>query len=95
MRAARQSQLGQPVLDILDKAPRYPEGTGVRLEVKTQNDLEPVRKLAEIKLLQLTSAGKFRRRALTFLDDRRGAGSHGCSKPAARVDVHYRDLDEL
>ena len=50
VQAARQSKLSQRALKIIDAAPRYPEGTGVRLEVKTSRDLALVRKLAAIKL---------------------------------------------
>jgi hypothetical protein len=35
---------------LLDEAPRYAEGTGVRLIVKATEDLASVRKLAAIKL---------------------------------------------
>ena len=39
-------------LKLLDEAPRYPEGTGLRLMVKTAKDLAAIRKLA------LDQAGK-------------------------------------
>jgi hypothetical protein len=48
--AARQSKLSKAVMKIIDEAPRYPEGTGVRLEITTRKDLAAVRKLAEVKL---------------------------------------------
>lgn len=48
--AARQSGLSARLLRILDEAPRYPEGTGVRLHVKGARDLAAVRKLALFKL---------------------------------------------
>jgi hypothetical protein len=48
--AARQSKLPKAVIKIIDEAPRYPEGTGVRLEIKARKDLAAVRKLAEVKL---------------------------------------------
>ena len=48
--AARQSKLPKAVLKILDEAPRYPEGTGVRLEIAARRDLAAVKKLAEVKL---------------------------------------------
>jgi hypothetical protein len=47
---ARQSKLPKAVIKIIDAAPRYPEGTGVRLEIKARKDLAAVRKLAEVKL---------------------------------------------
>ena len=37
-------------MKIMDEAPRYPEGTGVRLEIKARKDLAVVKKLAEVKL---------------------------------------------
>lgn len=48
--AARQSKLSQSLARIIDEAPRYPEGTGIRLTVKKTKDLASIRKLAEIKL---------------------------------------------
>jgi hypothetical protein len=48
--AARQRKLPQRILKAIDEAPRYPEGTGVRLVVKRMSDLPAICKLAEIKL---------------------------------------------
>ena len=48
--AARQSNLAKSTLKLLDEAPRYPEGTGLRMVVKTQKDLAAIKKLALIKL---------------------------------------------
>jgi len=48
--AARESNLSKSLLKTLDEAPRYPEGTGIRLMVKGSKDLAPIRKLALIKL---------------------------------------------
>ena len=48
--AARQAKLSKDVLKIIDEAPRYPEGTGVRLEITGRKQLAAVKKLAEIKL---------------------------------------------
>jgi hypothetical protein len=50
MAAARTSNFAQAVVKILDEAPHYAEGTGVRLVVKTAKDLPAIRKLAKIKL---------------------------------------------
>ena len=50
MEAARQLKLPAAVLKIIDEAPRYPEGTGVRLEIAARQDLAAVKKLAEVKL---------------------------------------------
>jgi len=48
--AARRSDLSQRVIAMLDTAERYPEGTGLRLEVRGSRDIPTVRKLARIKL---------------------------------------------
>jgi len=48
--AARESDLPQGLLKAIDEAPRYAEGTGVRLIVKAEKDLAGIRKLAAIKL---------------------------------------------
>jgi Protein of unknown function (DUF3788) len=48
--AARQSKLPKAVMKIIDEAPRYAEGTGVRLEITARKDLTAVRRLAEVKL---------------------------------------------
>jgi hypothetical protein len=37
-------------MKLIKEAPRYPEGTGVRLEVKVTRDVAVVKKLAAIKL---------------------------------------------
>jgi hypothetical protein len=50
MKAARQSHLPDQTQKILDEAPHYPEGTGVRLIVKAARDLAPIRELAAVKL---------------------------------------------
>jgi hypothetical protein len=48
--AARASRLGATATKLLDAAPRYPEGTGIRLEVTRAAQVALVRKLARIKL---------------------------------------------
>lgn len=48
--AARHGDLSKSTLKLLDEAPRYAEGTGVRLIVKAPKDLAAIRKLALIKL---------------------------------------------
>ena len=48
--ATRKSDLSKSALKLLDEAPRYAEGTGVRLMVKASEDLADVRKLALVKL---------------------------------------------
>jgi hypothetical protein len=37
-------------MQVLDEAPRYPEGTGVRLMVKSAKDLADIRAFALVKL---------------------------------------------
>jgi len=48
--AAKNGKLPKSVMDLIDAAPRYPEGTGVRFEIKNSRQLSAVRKIAEIKL---------------------------------------------
>jgi hypothetical protein len=48
--AAKQAKSPKKILQALDDAPHYPEGTGLRLVVNKAADLAPIRKLAEIKL---------------------------------------------
>jgi hypothetical protein len=50
VQAARQSHLPRQVIELLDEAPRYPEGTGLRLIVNHPSDLPAIRKLAQIKM---------------------------------------------
>jgi len=48
--AAKEAKLPRKILQALAEAPRYAEGTGLRLVVNKGADLAAVRKLAEIKL---------------------------------------------
>jgi len=48
--AARAARLGATATKLLDAAPRYPEGTGVRIDLTRPRQLPLVRKLARIKL---------------------------------------------
>lgn len=48
--AARQSSLSKSTLKLIEEAPRYIEGTGLRFMVRTPKDLAAIRKLALIKL---------------------------------------------
>ena len=50
MRAARQTKWPKRVIKVMDEAPKYPEGTGIRLEVKSSRDIGTLKKLAAIKL---------------------------------------------
>ena len=48
--AARAARLGATAAKLIDDAPRYPEGTGIRLEVSRERQIPLVRRLARIKL---------------------------------------------
>ena len=50
MQAARQSKWPKRIIKVMDEAPKYMEGTGIRLEVKSARDLGTLKKLAAIKL---------------------------------------------
>ena len=50
VKAAQSARLPKKVADALAEAPHYPEGTGLRLSVRTANDLPAIRKLAQIKV---------------------------------------------
>jgi hypothetical protein len=48
--AAQQSDLPQSVLDIIDNSQRFAEGRGVRLEVRSGDDVADVLEIARIKM---------------------------------------------
>ena len=48
--AARAGSLPDSIMAIIDEAPKYAEGRGVRIEVRIQADLEGVKALAAIKM---------------------------------------------
>ena len=48
--AAHQAGLPEALLRAIDGAPKYAEGRGVRLEVRSQSDLDEVKQLAAIKM---------------------------------------------
>jgi hypothetical protein len=50
VKAARASRLGRTAEKLFDEAPRYPEGTGIRLEISGPKHLPLIKKLAKIKL---------------------------------------------
>lgn len=50
VKAAHESELPDRVLTLIDKAPKYAEGRGFRIEVRTKKDLEATRHLAAIKM---------------------------------------------
>jgi hypothetical protein len=52
MAVARQSGLSASALSVLDQARRYAEGTAVRIEVHTLDDISTVKRLAAAKLAQ-------------------------------------------
>lgn len=47
---AKHEHLPKTVQDVLNNAPRYPEGNGVRLLVHRAADIDPIRKIAQIKI---------------------------------------------
>jgi len=50
MQAARQTKWPERIVKVMDEAPKYPEGTGIRLNVKSSRDIATLKKLAAIKL---------------------------------------------
>jgi Protein of unknown function (DUF3788) len=48
--AAKEANLPKAVSQALATAPKYPEGTGLRLTVNRPGDLAAIRKIAQIKL---------------------------------------------
>lgn len=50
LQSAKQSDLPKPILKLISKSKKYAEGTGIRLDVKTSNDIQVILKLAAIKL---------------------------------------------
>jgi hypothetical protein len=50
VKAARAGSVGSVVTKLLDEAPHYPEGTGIRLEVEGPKLVPVIRRLARIKL---------------------------------------------
>lgn len=50
VRAALESDLPKSLVKIISSAPHYPEGTGIRLLIKTGRDLAAVRRLAPYKI---------------------------------------------
>ena len=47
---ARSSGLPAAVLGVIESAPRYPEGRGVRLDVRSSEDVASVTRVAAIKM---------------------------------------------
>ena len=50
VKAAKESGLPDSVLKIIEDAPRYAEGRGVRFEIRTRADVRNMEKLAAIKM---------------------------------------------
>lgn len=48
--AARAAGLSQPILKLIADAPKYAEGRGVRIRVRTAKEANDIRKLVAIKL---------------------------------------------
>jgi hypothetical protein len=48
--AAHAVPLSASILAIIDEAPKYAEGRGIRLEVRTKKDLEAVKDIAAVKM---------------------------------------------
>lgn len=48
--AAKKSDLGSNVLRMIADSKRYPEGTAVRIDVRSISDLQTVKRLAKIKI---------------------------------------------
>jgi hypothetical protein len=48
--AARQARLPRKILGCIEAGQKYPEGTGVRIDIKSATDLAGVKKLAAIKI---------------------------------------------
>ena len=49
-RAAQSADLSDRTLSLIDEAPRYPEGRGVRIPVRTRADVDQVVGLARVKM---------------------------------------------
>lgn len=50
VKAAHESDLPASVLKLIDEAPKYAEGRGVRLEIRTKADVRAVLEVARIKM---------------------------------------------
>lgn len=50
MNAVREMKFPEAVAEVISTAPKYPEGTGIRLLVRNSSDLPSIRKLAHIKI---------------------------------------------
>ena len=50
VRTAHSARLAEPVLALIDTAPRYAEGRGIRLPIATRDDLVAAQTLAALKM---------------------------------------------
>jgi hypothetical protein len=50
LEAIRTAGFPRTVTDLIESAKKYPEGTGVRLDVRNSDDVATVKKLAAIKV---------------------------------------------
>jgi hypothetical protein len=50
MQSAQQCKWPKRIVKVMDEAPKYPEVTGIRLEIKSSRDIGTLKKLAAIKL---------------------------------------------
>jgi hypothetical protein len=50
VKAAHESNLPAEILEVIDNAPRYAEGRGVRFEVRNAKDVRNVEKVAITKM---------------------------------------------
>ena len=48
--AAHAVPLGDSMLALINEAPRYAEGRGIRIEVRTRKDLESIKQLTAVKM---------------------------------------------
>ncbi len=48
--AARSERLPQPILKVIADAPKYAEGRGIRIQVRTAKEANEIRKLVAIKV---------------------------------------------
>ena len=56
MAVACNLDLPKAVTKIVKEAPHYPEGSGIRLEIKSATDLDSVKKLAKVKVENLAAS---------------------------------------
>ena len=49
--AAHASKVSKSLLKLIDESPKYPEGTGVRLEITSRKNLPAIQKLAALKMM--------------------------------------------